>query len=182
MTSSQRAALTIVDEPDTRRRPQVPRATLSDVTDAVLKILRPDLARRGRQLVVEVTETSQFLAGDPSSAAQVLADLLDSASRHSQTDRIMVRVVLEREQVVIKAREQGLGIGLPLARQLTESYGHAISCSVATGACSSEIVVRVPVPVAEDEADESEHPYDWEAQTLLALAITERPQSSSWRG
>ena len=165
-----------VAAPETRPHTQLPRATLSDVTDAVLKILRPDLQRRGRQLVVEVTETSEFLAGDPSPVAQVMADLLDSVSRCALTNRVMVRVALERDDVVITAREEGLGIGLALARQLTESYGRAISCCVAVANRSSEIVVRVRVPVSESESPAS-GPYDWEAQRLLALAVTERLQA-----
>ncbi|HEV2671522.1 MAG TPA: hypothetical protein VGU74_10535 [Gemmatimonadales bacterium] len=184
MTSSLvRAACTVVDGPDVRSNPQVPRATLSDVTDAVLKILRPDLQRRSRQLVVEVTETSCFLEGDPSPVAQVMADLLDCVSRRALTNPVMVRVAVERDQVVIQAREAGRGIDLPLARQLTETYGLAISCSVVEEAADggSEIEVRVRVPVAESAADGPEHEYDWEAQMLLALAVSGRPQTPLWR-
>jgi hypothetical protein len=157
-----------------RRRSHVPRATVSDVTNAVLKILRPDLQRRGRQLVVEVTETSEFLEGDPSPVAQVMADLLDSVSRCAHTNRVQVRVAMERGQVVITAHEAGAGIGLALARQLTDSYGRAISCCVAPVNGSSEIVVRVRVPGSEFESAATSAPYDWEAQRLLALAVAER--------
>jgi len=177
MSSLLTAAFPLVAQPEARPHSQLPRATLFDVTDAVLKILRPDLQRRGRELVVEVTETSEFLAGDPSPVAQVMADLLDSVSRCAQTNRVMVRVALERDDVAITAREEGLGIGLALARQLTESYGRAISCCVAVADRSSEIVVRVRVPESESEAAASGPAYDWEAQRLLALAVTERRQA-----
>ena len=176
ISSQLTAAFRVPAAPEARPHSQVPRATLSDVTDAVLKILRPDLQRRGRQLVVEVTETSEFLAGDPSPVAQVMADLLDSASGCALTNRVMVRVALERDDVVITAREDGVGIGLPLARQLTERYGRAISCCVAAADRSSEIVVRVRVPVSESESAATGAAYDWEAQRLLALAVTGRPQ------
>jgi len=155
----------------------LPRATLSEVTYAVLKILRPDLQGRGRQLVVEVTETSEFLEGDPSPVAQVMADLLDSVTRCAQTNRVMVRIALERGQVVITAREAGLGIGLGLARQLTDSYGRAISCCVAAADGGSEIAVRVRVPGFELESTATAAVYDWEAHRLLALAVTERRQA-----
>ena len=78
--------------------------------------------------------------------------------------------------IVITAREDGVGIGLPLARQLTERYGRAISCCVAAADGSSEIVVRVRVPVSESESAPTGAAYDWEAQRLLALAVTGRPQ------
>jgi hypothetical protein len=173
-------SLPTADFPIAARAPRphthVPRATVSDVTNAVLKILRPDLQQRGRQLVVEVTETSEFLEGDPSPVAQVMADLLDSVSRCAHTNRVQVRVALERGQVVITAHEAGAGIGLALARQLTDNYGRAISCCIAANG-SSEIVVRVRVPGSEFESAATSAPYDWEAQRLLALAVAERFQA-----
>jgi len=177
MSSLFTAAFPVIEGPEARPHSQLPRATLSDVTDAVLKILRPDLQRRGRQLVVEVTETSEFLEGDPSPVAQVMADLLDSVTRCALTNRVMVRVAVERDQVVIAAREAGPSIGLALARQLTERYGRAISCCVAATDRSSEIVVRVRIPVCDSESAPTGAPYDWEAQRLLALAVTGRPQA-----
>lgn len=165
----------VAAQPVARPNSQLPRATVSDVTGAVLKILRPDLQRRCRQLVVEVIETSEFLEGDPSPVAQAMADLLDSVSRCALTNRVMVRVALERDDVVITAREEGLGIGLDLARQLIERYGRAISCCVGAPERGSEIVVRVRVPVPEFESAATDTEYDWEAQMRLALAVTRRP-------
>lgn len=168
--------------PEAPPHAHVPSATLSDVTDTVLDILRPDLERRGLhlvvvrgdlerrclQLVVEVTETSEVLKGDPSPVAQVMADLLEGVSRCA-LGRVMVRVALQDDQVVITARDDGLGIGLDLARELTERYGREISCCTAATNRSSEIVVRVRVPVSECESAATAVQYDWAAQTLLAL-------------
>ena len=162
--------------PEARPDSQVPRATLSDVTDAVLKILRPDLQQRGSQLVVEVTETSEFLEGDPSPVAQVMADLLESVSRCA-TNPVRVRVAMDRADVVITAWQEGLCLDLALARQLTERYGRAISCCVATAEHRSQIVVRVRVPASESASPVTGAAYDWEAQTRLALAVTGRPQA-----
>ena len=171
------SAAAVVDaEPEAPSNSQLPRATLSDVTDAVLKILRPDLQQRGSQLVVEVTETSEFLDGDPSPVAQVMADLLESVSRCALTDPVRVRVAMGHADVVIAAHGEGFGNGLELARQLTERYGLAISCCVAAADRGSQIVVRVRVPESEFESAASGAAYDWEAQKLLALAVTERPQ------
>ena len=127
------------------RRPDAPvlRATLSDVTEAVLRILRPDLERCERQLVVEVDKASEFFDGDPSALAQVLADLLESVSRGALHNRVKVRVARERAGVVITAREEGLASGMALAREFTDRYGTAISCSVAAANRCTEIVVRV---------------------------------------
>jgi len=143
MVSSLSAASFPVDAPEGRPDAPVPRATLSDVTEAVLKILRPDLERCEREVVVEVTKASECFDGDPSALAQVLADLLESVSRGALTNRVMVRVAMQRGDVVITACEEGLSSGVALARQLTNRYGKAISCSVAAANRSTEIVVRV---------------------------------------
>jgi hypothetical protein len=161
---------------DTALDSHLPRATLSDVTDAVLKILRPDLKRRGSQFVVEVTETSEFLDGDPCPVAQVLADLLESVSRRT-TYAVMMRVALERGQVVITARAPRFAIDLELARRLTERYGRAISCCVTPIERGSQMVVRVRVPVVEFESAAAAVAYDWQAQMQLALAVADRPAS-----
>lgn len=123
----------------------LPCATLSDVTEAVLNILRPDLERCDRQLVVEIAEPSEVVDGDPSAVAQVLADLLESVSRGALTNRVRARVAMERGDVVITACEDGPGSGMALARELTDRYGMAISCCVAAASRSTEIVVRVRV-------------------------------------
>jgi C4-dicarboxylate-specific signal transduction histidine kinase len=137
------AAFPLPAAPEARPDAPVPRATLSDVTEAVLKILRPDLERCDRHVVVEVTKASESLAGDPAALAQVLADLLESVSRGALTKRVMVRVTMERADVVITACEEGLSSGVTLARELTDRYGNAISCSAAAANGSVEIVVRV---------------------------------------
>jgi hypothetical protein len=138
--------------PEARPDSPSPRATLSDVTEAVLKILRPDLERCDRQVVVEVTKASEVLDGDPAALAQVLADLLESVSRGALTNRVMLRVAMERGDVVITAREEVLSSGLELARQLNDRYGHTISCSVTAPAYCSEIVVRLRLPASESES------------------------------
>ena len=175
MSSLVAAAIPVAALPAARPHSQLPRATVTDVTDAVLKILRPDLRRRGRQFVVEIIETFEFLGGDPSPVAQVMADLLDILSHCAVTNRVMVRVAVEHDDVVITAREEGPGIGLGLARELIERYGRAISCCVGAPERGSEIVVRVRVPVPEFESAATGAEYDWEAQMRLALAVTRRP-------
>ena len=129
--------------PEGRSAAPVPRATLSDVTEAVLNILRPDFERWERQVVVEVTKASESLDGDPSALAQVLADLLESVARGALNNRVMVRATMERGDVVITASEERLSSGVEVARQLADRYGKAISCSVATANRGTEIVVRV---------------------------------------
>ena len=165
----------VAPEPKADADSDLPRATLSDVTDAVLKLLRPDLQRRGSQLVVEVTETSEFLAGDPRPVAQVLADLLESVSRRT-TYQVMMRLALERGQVVITARAPRFGFDLELARQLTARYGRVISCCVAEAQGGSQMVVRVRVPPPEAELESAAVTvaYDWGAQMRLALAVSGR--------
>lgn len=139
------ASFPLAAAPEGRPDAPVAPATLSDVTEAVLKILRPDFERCARQVVVEVTQASESFDGDPSALAQVLADLLESVSRGALNNRVMVRVAMERAGVVITACEDGLSSGVDLARQLTDRYGKAISCSVAAAQRSTEIVVRVRV-------------------------------------
>ena len=137
------ASFPVTGAPEGRPAASAPRATLSDVTEAVLHILRPDFERCEREVVVEVTEASEFLEGDPFALAQVMADLLESVSRGALNNRVMVRATMERGDVVITASEERLSSGVELARQLTDRYGKGISCSVATANRGTEIVVRV---------------------------------------
>jgi len=134
---------------------QVPLTTLSDVMEAVLESVGPDLARRGQRMMVDLVDSSTDTGRDLFPVADVIADVLESASLYSLTKRNLVHVVFEDNHVVITVRDQVPYSGGPLARRLTETHGGRISCCSAETERGAEVVVRLQVPVSKLESDDS---------------------------
>ncbi len=133
---------------------QTPLPTLSDVMETVLEKVGPDLARRGNRMIVDLVDSSTDTGRDLSPVADVLADVLDSASLYSRTKRNVVRVALADDQVVMTVRDPVPDTGWPLARRLAETYGSRISCCTAETERGSEVVVQLPVPASKPESRE----------------------------
>jgi CheY-like chemotaxis protein len=121
--------------------------------------------------------------GDPARLAQAVANLLDNASRHSpQGGRINLTVEPSGPHVLIKVadsgtgierdllprifelfvqgekahrEEGGLGIGLPLARRLTEMHGGTLTAYSPGPGRGSEFVVQLPVLAAQPTTERS---------------------------
>ena len=134
---------------------QVPLTTLSDVMEAVLESVGPDLARRGQRMMVDLVDSSTDTGRDLFPVADVIADVLESASLYSLTKRNLVRVAFEDDRVVITVRDEIPHSGWPLARRLTEKHGGRISCCSAETEWGTEVVVRLQVPVSTLESDDS---------------------------
>ena len=130
-----------------------PFTTLSDVMEAVLATVGPDLAKRRHSLIFDLADSLTSFTGDRSTIAQIIADVLQSASRYSLTKRTIIRVVVEGGQVVITVRDQSRGIGWPLVHELAETHGRRITCSRTETERGSEVVVRFQVP--EPRSDDS---------------------------
>ena len=124
----------------------LPQTTLSDVMEAVLATVGPSLAKRRHSLIFDLADSLTSFSGDRSTIAQIIADVLQNASRYSLTKRTIMRVVLEGGQIVITVRDQSRGIGWPMVHELAETHGRRIKCSRAETEWGSEVVVRFQVP------------------------------------
>ena len=131
---------------------QLPMATLSDVMEAVLERVGPDLVRRGNRMVVDLVDSATDTERDLSPVADVIAGVLDSASLHSRTKRNFVRVAFADGHVVMTVRDPVPDAGQPLARWLAETYGNQLTCCSAETERGSEVVVQLPVPVSNPES------------------------------
>ena len=131
----------------------LPQTTLSDVMEAVLATVGPDLAKRRHSLILDLVDSLTSFTGDRSTIEQIIADVLQNASRYSLTKRTILRIVLEGGQIVITVRDQSRGIGWPLVHELAETHGRRVRCSRAETERGSEVVVRFQVP--ESGSDDS---------------------------
>ena len=127
---------------------QFPLSTLSDVMEAVLESVGPDLARRGQRMMVDLVDSSTDTGRDLFPVADVIADVLECASLYSLTKRNFVHVVFEDDHVVITVRDEVPDSAAPLARRLTETHGDRISCCSAETERGAAAVVRLQVPVS----------------------------------
>lgn len=157
---------------------------VSEFVDSAVETVRPLLALRNQQLEVEVPPRALFVDGDPARLSQVLANLLDNASRYSPDNaKIELAVSQSGPSVAIKVIDNGagierallprifelfvqghqaalsgqggLGMGLPLARRLTEMHGGTLSAYSAGPGRGSEFTLQLPIlPVGErDKGD-----------------------------
>ena len=133
---------------------QIPLPTLSDVMELVLERVGPDLARRGNRMIVDLVNSSTDTGRDLSPVADVIADVVNSASLSSRTKRNFVRVAFADDHVVITVRDPVPDSGPLLANQLTETHGGKVRCRSARTERGAEVVVQLPVPVAKLESSD----------------------------
>ena len=160
------------------------RITLAEIIENAVETVRPLLEKRNQSVNITVPAGTISLDADLARLAQVLANLLDNASRHSaQGGRIDLTVEQLGREVLVKvldkgagiepellprifelfvqgqkaplSGEGGLGIGLSLARRLTEMHGGRVTAYSAGPGRGSEFVVHLPV-LSEQAAADSE--------------------------
>jgi len=148
--------------------------TVSEVVDCALETVRPFVTKRQQTVNVIVPNGVVHVDGDATRLAQIVANLLDNAARYSsEGSRIDLVAELSGPHILIKVRDQGagierellprifelfvqgqkaphsgeggLGIGLPLARRLTEMHGGTLTAYSAGPGRGSEFVVQLPV-------------------------------------
>jgi CheY-like chemotaxis protein/anti-sigma regulatory factor (Ser/Thr protein kinase) len=160
------------------------------VVERAVEGVRPLVAQRQQTLNTFLPPQPLWLQVDAGRLEQVLVNLLNNASKY--TDRkgqIELQVVRENDQVVIRVRdngigiargllprifepfvqaersldraEGGLGIGLTLAQRVIDMHGGSIEAHSEGPGRGSEFVIRLPVKVP-PHADESSA--DTEAQ------------------
>jgi signal transduction histidine kinase len=147
---------------------------LSDVMDAAVETVRPTIEQRQHSLDVEIPTDPVYVDGDQVRLVQIFANLLDNAARYSPNgSRIGFTAQLDSTGVLVKVSdngsgidrealpfvfdlfvhgrrpttpgEGGLGIGLSLAKRLTEMHGGSMTAYSAGLGRGSEFTVRLPV-------------------------------------
>ena len=155
------------------------RLALEEIVTGAVETVRPFSERRKQEIVVAPVPAA-FVDGDLARLSQVLANLLDNAARYSPPEsRIDVITELSGSNALIKVvdkgagierdllprvfdlfvqgqkshAEGGLGIGLPLARRLTEMHGGSLSAYSAGPGRGAEFVVQLPLVPAGQAAE-----------------------------
>ena len=155
---------------------------VADVVERATEAAVPAIERAGHTLSVELPGERTFVLGDLERLVQVLANLLDNAARYTP-DRgsIAVKASRDGEQVVLSVRDTGrgiaadeigavfqmfvqgrsplhrvgtgLGVGLALARSITELHGGSLEARSEGDGKGAEFIVRLaaaPAPPRED--------------------------------
>src|SRR5712671_2841670 len=154
---------------------------ITDVIDSAIETVRPLLEKQNQTINVVAPSDAVHVDGDPARLSQVLANLLDNAARYSSPGgRIDLTTELSGPHVLIKVADKGigierellarifelfvqgqkpqpdeggLGIGLPLARRLTEMHGGSLTAYSPGPGLGSEFVVQLPTLLGGESAD-----------------------------
>jgi PAS domain S-box-containing protein len=168
------------------------RIELRAVLDAAVETSQPLIEQLGHKLVVKAPAAPIQIDGDMVRLAQVISNLLNNAAKYTQRGgRIWLTATRKERDVVIKVRDNGigipakllprifemftqvdraangpaggLGIGLTLVKRLVEMHGGTINAQSHGHGKGSEFVLRVPAAAADRPALE-----------VKALGIPER--------
>jgi len=148
------------------------RVAISDIVESAMETARPLVEKRDQTVNVVLPSGPVYVDGDPARLAQVVGNLLDNASRYSSDGaRIDLTAMVSGPHVLIKVSDRGagieqellgrifelfvqgrqvsptgqggLGIGLPLARRLTEMHGGTLTAFSAGPGRGSEFVIQL---------------------------------------
>ncbi|HEX5032730.1 MAG TPA: ATP-binding protein [Candidatus Eisenbacteria bacterium] len=154
------------------------RVDLAEVVEAAVDGCRDDVSARGHVLTVILPERPLPIRGDRDRLVQILGNLVSNASKYTP-DGGRIDVELKTGPGVIEAtvrdngrgiprpklreifelfaqmdrtfdKEEGLGIGLSLAKQLVELHGGVIEARSEGAGRGSEFYVRLPRVAVED--------------------------------
>ena len=163
-----------------RRRPM----ELAEALEKAVEIVSPLLEERCHDLRVEVPRHGLRVYGDGVRLSQLFANLLTNAAKYTrQTGHIVVAAQTEVDEIVVRVRDDGIGIppellprifhlfvqggrgpatqgglglGLALVKSLVTLHGGSVTARSAGVDRGSEFVVRLPAlreGVAEESAD-----------------------------
>jgi PAS domain S-box-containing protein len=151
----------------------------------VIESVRPVMDERQHVLTVSITAGALWLNADPTRLEQILANLLHNAAKYTDNGgHIWFSAEQDGRDVVIKVKdtgigippeklaqmfelfaqgdrslarpEGGLGIGLTLARSLTEMHGGSLSAKSDGPGKGTEFTVRLPASSSPGAAPETE--------------------------
>jgi len=157
------------------------RVAIAEIINSAMETVRPVVEKREQTVKIVAPSGPVHVDGDLARLSQALANLLDNAARYSpRGGRIDLTAELSGPHVLIKVgdygtgierdllprifdlfvqgqraqgEESGLGIGLPLARRLTEMHGGTLTAYSAGPGRGSEFVVQLPVLSSEQPSD-----------------------------
>ncbi len=147
------------------------------VLGSAVETVRPLMEERQHELTVALRPGTLQLEADPTRLEQIIVNLLANAARYTDKGgEISLRARHEDDQIVIRVRdngvgippeklpqmfelfaqgdrtlarsEGGLGIGLTLVRSLTEMHGGTVEASSEGKGKGSEFIVRLPASPA----------------------------------
>jgi PAS domain S-box-containing protein len=147
--------------------------TLQDVIESAIETMQPQLRQGRHELRLQLPQRPVSLHGDGLRLSQVFANLLNNASKYSDTGSpIDIIATVDGEEVEVAIRDRGiglsenqardvfelfiqadngigracggLGIGLTLVRQLVEMHGGTVSVHSEGLGHGSEFRVRLP--------------------------------------
>jgi signal transduction histidine kinase len=156
------------------------RVDLSSIIQAAIETTRPLVESARHELTIALPEEALLLDADPVRLAQVFSNLLNNAAKYTDDGGcIWITVAREKDNVAVAVRDSGigiaaaslprvfdmfmqgdatksrggggLGIGLTLARSLTEMHNGTVDAHSDGLGKGSEFVVRLPL-VADSRA------------------------------
>jgi len=146
---------------------------LASIVESSVASVRTLIDERKHELVISMPAEPLWLEADPTRLEQILSNLLNNAAKYTENGgRITLSAVREEREIVIRVRdtgigmspemlprmfelfaqgdrslarsEGGLGLGLTLARSLTEIHGGNLSATSEGPGKGTEFVVRLP--------------------------------------
>ncbi|MEZ4408692.1 MAG: response regulator [Polyangiales bacterium] len=160
------------------------RVSLASVVSDAVQTTAPSVEQRGQRLSLSLPPTEVTLWADPTRIAQVIANLLNNASRYSPAgSNIALTCAVADEVVEVRVRDRGtgiepemldqvfelfvqagrkvgqsqggLGLGLSLVKSLVELHGGTVEARSEGLGMGSEFVVRLPLTPGEASDEEA---------------------------
>jgi signal transduction histidine kinase/ActR/RegA family two-component response regulator len=155
---------------------QVRPVECSEVAARAIETASPALERKQQRLDIDVARTGLVLHADPAKVAQIIANLLNNASKYSDNGCVItLRAAREGDNVVIRVRDEGIGIapdmldrvfelfeqhpqaldrsagglglGLAIVRSLVQMHGGRVWATSEGIGHGSEFIVELPLAV-----------------------------------
>jgi PAS domain S-box-containing protein len=152
------------------------RVELATVIAQAVETVQPVIDALGHRLAISIAEQSLAVDADPLRLAQAVGNLLTNAAKYTDRNgRIYVTAASEGPTAVIRIRDNGigispemqprifelfvqvdhaakrsqggLGIGLPLVKNLVELHGGGVAVASEGLGCGSEFEIRLPLAI-----------------------------------
>ena len=95
----------------------------AEVAARAIETTSPALDRKRQRLDIDVPKTGLVLHADPARVAQIIANLLNNASKYSDEGRVItLRAAREGGSVAIRVRDEGIGIAPDMLDRVFELF------------------------------------------------------------